>query len=370
MANKNAQLTIFLIVGILVLITTLSVFYILSLNKSSELQQFSEQPVEIVSLEKYIEACIEDVGQNAISYISSQGGYFDLPEYSLNHFEINTAYYYHLNRNLMPSLQKIEEELAKYVNSHLLSCLGDFADFKDFGLDIEQGKLSTKAAVTENKVVFYVTLPITTRKEESSATISMFSGVVDNVRLKTVYDVTENITFEQLKNPSSVCLSCLVNLGIKNDIQIDIHSAGNSSVIFTITDNASVINSSSLKYVFANKYTDYSCSNPSPDADSSYLADCINKQITNAGYEFTLEEIQDMKAYVNSTFGYTVNATGLGLIFDDNTPLFDIDEKSGVIDFIPTIEHQGVHAVWIHVKDQLGNERYGSFLLDISLENE
>jgi len=139
--------------------------------------------------------------------------------------------------------------------------------------------------------------------------------------------------------------------------------------LFTITDYNSRINNLPYNFTFANKYEQYSCTNPPTDPSIDFFMGCLEQKIDEFDYEFYFEDIPDMVAFINETFFYQVNAIGLNLSFSDYTYLLDIDEKTGEINFIPTMDQIGTHDVWIKVKDSLGNEKYNTFIINIT-ENE
>ena len=128
-------------------------------------------------------------------------------------------------------------------------------------------------------------------------------------------------------------------------------------------------NNTGEQLIYANKYVIYTCSNPPIDADSSFLIDCLNEEIMNFNYQFQVENISDMNATVHESFYYKVKAIGLNLTFEDYSPLFVINEKTGNISFIPSEEQIGNHTIWIHIRDGLGNKKYIDFNLKI-IKNE
>ncbi|MAE43314.1 hypothetical protein CMO93_06065 [Candidatus Woesearchaeota archaeon] len=370
MKNRKGQIAIFILFGIVILIAVSLVFYIKGKDaqETSEIPKATELSFSAVPIKNYVESCIKSVGEDAIEFVGERGGYLELPELSTNDYFIKFPYYFYENIDVMPSKEKIEEEISKYVDEMLFSCFQDFIDFKQQGFDIEQENSTTKTIIKQNQVAFDVSLPLTIKKGDSETTIAKFSNSVTS-RLNTIYKVSTQITNIQMRDLNAICLSCLLNLSIENELYINLNRIGNGTILFIITGNSSKVDDLPSTFIFANKYTEYSCGNLPIDADVSFLQSCIDQQIEETGYKFYVEGIPNMRAFVNESFNYKINAVGLDLSFIDHTPLFDIDEKTGLISFSPTKEDIGNHSIWFYVKDGLGNEKYSDFNLEIN-ENE
>jgi len=91
----------------------------------------------------------------------------------------------------------------------------------------------------------------------------------------------------------------------------------------------------------------------------------LNENIQNLNYSFYVEDIPDFEIQNNENFYYKINASGYNLSFNDYTSLFDINNKTGVINFTPTEEEIGNHSVWISLKDKFGNEDYAEFEMQV-----
>jgi|TARA_B100002003_G_scaffold142270_1_gene131635 hypothetical protein len=372
MFQKKGQITFFIILGIVLVVSFALIFYLFqnSTDKGeSEIQQIQSFELSTSPINSYVESCIESVGEDAILWIGNHGGYFEVPTYNPDDYQ-GTAYYFYVDRNIMPSKEKIEQELSKYMDSELFFCIRNFIAFEEMGFEIEQGKINTTTMIRPNNVLFNVNFPIKISREQNTKQLVSFQGSINNVRLSTIYDVSKSIIYEQMNDYNSVCLSCIIDGGIENDLHIDISRGDNSSLLFTITDYNTIINDMPYEYRFANKYEEFSCSNlPLDDSNNEYLLGCIQQKIMDTGYTFYVEDITNLTAYVNQSFSYKINAVGLNLSFADYTPLFDINKKTGEIQFTPAQEQTGNHSIWIFVKDTM-NEKYESFTLEIKNEAE
>ena len=88
MMNKRGQVTIFVIVGIVIVISVFLVFYFLGdrIKRQTEVEAvFDESSLE--PLQDYVGDCIEKHGNEAIELILKQGG------------KIDPGFYYYFNDN-------------------------------------------------------------------------------------------------------------------------------------------------------------------------------------------------------------------------------------------------------------------------------
>lgn len=371
MKNKKGQIAIFILLGIVILIAVSLLFYINQedAKKSAEVEQAAEVSLTIVPIKNYVESCIKSVGEDALEFIGQRGGYYDLPDLSTKDYFAKTAYYFYETEDVMPSIETISKEISKYMDNMLFFCFKNFIDFKEQGFKIEQGETKTETIIQPTQVTFEVSLPLTIQKGEDAHKISEFLGKVENVRFRTLYEVSKNITEEQVKHSDYICLSCISDLAIENKLYVDIERLDYFIILFYIIDNNSIINDEPYEYVFANKYTKISCSNVpdywSGEQKLEFISECLKQEVESGNYSLQIEEIPDLTARVNEEFTYYVNASGIDLVYSDFTSLFDIDENTGLIRFIPKEENVGNHTLWIHVQDDFENEEYLTFVLNI-----
>jgi hypothetical protein len=366
MVNKKGQLTIFIIIGIVLLaIAGVAYYYMTQIKKTEVSSETSELSSDILPVKAYIDSCIKSVGKDAIFWIGQQGGYYIPPEKSIVNYYLKIPYYYYLGDSVMPTMDRVERELAAYVNNMLPNCTNNLEEIESLGFNVEQGTVSTKARISPNMVTFDVNLPVVIKETNKKSSVSDFKVVIGDIRLYTIYDVARNLTIGQLNDPTSICLSCVANIGTDTGLNIEMERWDTSTVLFIITDNQSKLDSTPYTYKYAYNYTVFSCTNRPPNADIEFTIDCTQKKLNSAGYVFAIHDIPDSSANVNVSFSYNVTAEGYNVSFSTYTSLFSIDEKTGFIEFVPTEEDIGDHHIWVEAKDGYGNTKYSEFMLQI-----
>lgn len=368
--KKKSQITIFVLLGLALLIGVGFIVYIRnSATKTADAEKISNLPFDFVPVKNYVESCIENIGKDGILLIGMHGGYFILPEYNTRDRITKTAYYFYMDKNLMPFKSRIEQELSEYMDEELYFCIKNFADFKEQGLEIESGEINTKTVIGPNNVKFKVDYPLTAKKGASQIKLDSFTKSINNVRLGVIYNVSAETINEQMKDFDSICLSCIINFAIEKDLLVDLQKLDNTTILFTITDNNTRIDGFPYKFIFANKYREVSCRNIPSDWPEEklqeFLLECVQSEIKKYNYELSINEIPDLAATANVPFTYNVKAAGINVNFTDYTNLFDINKTSGLISFIPAEDNIGEQVIWINAVDSLGNEDFESFKLDI-----
>ena len=78
--KKRGQITIFLIIGIMIIVLFGIVYYAKSYNTKSTMENAPEKTSgESAILKAYAESCIKDIAEKALfEIISEQGGYIDV----------------------------------------------------------------------------------------------------------------------------------------------------------------------------------------------------------------------------------------------------------------------------------------------------
>ena len=75
--KKRGQLTLFIIIGIMMLLSSAMVFYIKDriANKESFEDLVGDIPMEVAPVKEFVEKCMYDLGKQAIILIGENGGY-------------------------------------------------------------------------------------------------------------------------------------------------------------------------------------------------------------------------------------------------------------------------------------------------------
>lgn len=192
---KKAQVTLFIILGIVVLVAAAIVFNYA--NQTSFEPELVEPRFEPVT--NYVQLCIDDISKEAVKTIGLNGGYITFPDTIKNNpnaylsfgpiKDFRNPYWWYEGIEAIPPEDFIRKQIADYVTEELEKCVANFTAFEN-QFNIIQDEISTDVILAEEDVRVHVTFPllIKDKSDAGEAEVSRFIGRVP-VRLKKMYDL-------------------------------------------------------------------------------------------------------------------------------------------------------------------------------------
>jgi len=185
--KKRGQLTLFIIIGILILfLVSVSIYYMLQTQDDipTDIFDHNENPVK-----QFVVSCIERVGEEAIVEMGLKGGFIYLPEgmkrspssyLSVDPQGIyNIPYWYYGGIDNIPKREAMQAEITRYVNENLMACLGDFSEMDklyDVSPKLKRGEtepvIKTVTKIASKDVVLTVTLPLELKNKVNAKIIT------------------------------------------------------------------------------------------------------------------------------------------------------------------------------------------------------
>ena len=240
MLKKKGQISVFIIIGIIILLVFGLAFYIKSkISRTEEVEPIIEKiPTELYPIKVFIEQCIDKTATDAIILIGESGGYTDISSFGITHTadpttsqavefspesSLNVTYWWYLKSSNdcsgncefsseMPDLNSeykkgeerspmdssIEAQIDRYINFNLNECLNDFSDFEDQGFEIvELGKITTTTTIRQDDVLVSVDYPIEITKGKVKSRASSFFTTI-HINLKNIYELAFMITSDEI----------------------------------------------------------------------------------------------------------------------------------------------------------------------------
>jgi len=236
--GRNAQITVFMIVGIILLFSSALLFYIRNEVAGGIPEEFvptiEEVPLEAQPIKIFVEDCVRQTAIAAIKKAGAHGGYVEPnnPEYGsvfgigieptesdaimlMDNPNAIIPYWWHMdspNRCLgacsfqsgRPALYKtagsersIEGQIDTYIRLNLDRCLDGFRGFEEQGFTVQpRGEIEPDFKVAEKESIIVLDYPLRVSREGQATDISRFFTKVD-VDLKKIYTLaTEIVNFE------------------------------------------------------------------------------------------------------------------------------------------------------------------------------
>ncbi len=238
--SRKGQVTVFIIVGIVILFATAGIIY---LTKTVTLSQFEDVkdpiiasvPAQFQPIQLYVEGCLKDVGKSGLVILGEQGGYIYpdvVGKFSRKDMtngegielgDVKVPYWhYNVNENknpqvaystLKPKLKakddpvmSVEAQLGRFVKEHIDSCLGNYGSFVKEGFVVSSGEGSGDAkgeelaiptevevVVAANTVNFWLKRTVKVKKSDVTAEMEEFYVKIP-LQLQKYYAVAEEIT--------------------------------------------------------------------------------------------------------------------------------------------------------------------------------
>ncbi len=234
MKNKKSQITVFIIIGIILLFSTALVLYIKSQVAVPEKEvrvAVERVPTEAQPVQAFIIEALREAGEDALNNIGLHGGYVsvDSREYSGFDFQKDDEHpteadmvdfppgadnyvpYWEYMRppddcevcqlgSWRPPLYRaeggnsIESQIDKHLEKSIRQYLDNFKEFRDSGYSIEEaGGINVTTYVRENDVLIYMRYPIMVSVEGSESIRMSEYQITLPVRMSKVYRMAEHI---------------------------------------------------------------------------------------------------------------------------------------------------------------------------------
>ena len=196
---KRGQITVFIVVGIIILFAVGLLLYVASIRP--ELQLFALQETEI---ERYIGSCLELTAEEAITLIGNTGGHIDVPEsIKINeraHFafakgiEPKIPLWYYNGQFKIPLKSDIEKRISDYIINNIDDCIGTFDILKDRFEFRKTGNTAANTTIEENRVFIQLSYPLEAKERLTGAALQTVPiGRNIDVKLGKIYDMAIDV---------------------------------------------------------------------------------------------------------------------------------------------------------------------------------
>lgn len=315
---RKGQITVFIILGIVLLSLVIISLYANLLKKIS-LPSSQEEEAK-----RFFQSCIEKETLDGIQLLGIRGGYLKIKEPYLELNYTTIPYYFYETRIIQPSKKDIELELRDFITKAISVCYHNLSIFEEIGYSIDAKEPKTDVLINNENIILKIKYLLIFSKNEISFQIDDFNIQLP-VRLGYVYDVASRITENTAKNQKDVDMTFLSGF----DVKVEIMPSINNSLVYAIGDEKSRINGEPFIFLIAHKL------------------------IVNSPPSLNVPDILTFKKDKVAVFKIDFSdAENDAVLFSDDTSLFDIT-SDGVILFTPKIN--GKYDVRITAKDSYGN---------------
>jgi len=296
---KRGQVTIFLMVGILILFIFAGLFYIVSVLEQKGLLAETEELPETLALKtrvsSFVESCLRETAIPGIYLLGIQGGViYPADPTKVLITESSIINYGYLNGVDQLSVEAMEEELDLYIEENLDFCLDDFYPFTEQGLLITSKELNSESKINGEQVVLRLDYEVKIVKGEDELTLNSFSGTVP-LQVGNVVEEAKSLV-ENREQVSSVQSAYFRTA----------FPFSRDTIIYSLSDENSVIDGAPFTFMFAVK--DDGINSP-PELE--YIPNLVVRKGTNFVYQLRADDSEnDILTYSVEPVLFTIGEKG------------------------------------------------------------
>lgn len=257
--SKKGQLTLFIVLAIVIVLSIVIYFYTESTKESLTEKFVSGKGLteEMSAVRTNVFDCIDRTTKDALITIGVQGGYYTPSEKYYTNKDLTEknsffSYFYYEGDYLMPSKEKIQNSISKYIESNINECF----DSKIYPTEIDFSNAIIKTEIKEKEVEITISLRLTIYKEDSASTIEIQDEKFSyESYLQGMIEIAEYLTDYHKTDPKYYCVNCLGTMAYERKVNVDIVPFIESNT-FQVIIHENRTNQPNL-YIFnyLNKYT-------------------------------------------------------------------------------------------------------------------
>ncbi|MEK6934268.1 MAG: hypothetical protein AABW46_00145 [Nanoarchaeota archaeon] len=248
---KRGQVTIYVVLGLVILVVVGGLFYFLSRGNGSNTISTLGSQAENVKL--LIQNCFEENLLQALYLAGVQGGYIEVPDNSLAiNEELAVAYGYFEGQDLLINKEEFALEIANYLNFVVEKC-ADFSSFNEFTIEKTSDPRS-RLEIFDDRVESRLFYPVKVSRGSEVVNFEDLYVVDYNIRLGKMLGISKGIVEAERQNPDFIDVIYLKEEVEESGFEIDIVEVDVNNILYVISDDRP--NTIGVEYVFqfANKF--------------------------------------------------------------------------------------------------------------------
>jgi hypothetical protein len=246
---KRGQLTLFIIIGLVIVFGVVGYYFF----ESSGSYQSVESNEKVASFRDDFLFCIEAVELEALDFVSVHGGYYKIPSTTYEAVSDSdfSPYYYYEGHKFVPSLARIEDEIANYFDENINYCF----EFIDNDFEIQKFSTSGQVKIKSGEVVFSPALKFVVSDSDNNYLIDFSRDVRGyNSKLYAMHDLAEFITSENGNELDYICFSCINEKAAQGGLNVFFESPGDSLDYEYVSITDSNEDNFPVSFEFMNKF--------------------------------------------------------------------------------------------------------------------
>ncbi len=255
--RKGAQVTIFVVLAILIVVSIVGFMFLRS--DSNLANDYSDGRIISDSVPDYVDACLSYSLKEAVYFNAFQGGYFFPPSDSLEYEYLLIPFYWDNGKSGFPSLETVEEQLGLAVEFGLERCVNGLREFEKKGYDVSLRDVEDVDVKIRNEGIFVdVKWNLVLEK---GGVVEEYEDFSSNMIFNFIekYDILNSVNEFQNRTPNDIPLVGISDLAYDNDFIFEIIDMGDRTFVYVFTfDERAMGDGAQLNYtyVFAGRYNE------------------------------------------------------------------------------------------------------------------
>lgn len=197
MLKKRGQVTVYIILGIIVIALFLITTYIRDKNLLDRTNENIEINAQTLPAHTRVEECVTNIAREGVNILGAQGGKINVEsQKSLNprvpfgssldvfgNGALNVPYWFYrtsngINTQEVPTISNMESELEAYIEENIIFCYEDLKELDQYTVDYE-GETNVNVEIQNTKILVSVESPLTVAIDDVTSQLNSFSLVLD-----------------------------------------------------------------------------------------------------------------------------------------------------------------------------------------------
>ena len=231
--GRKAQVSVFLIIGIVVVVA-LVLFFALRLNNVSSAGS-QKMSLQSKSIDIFIQSCLQAKGEEAVYILGLQGGHIVVPPINVLADNGTVGYGFYNRTDVLPTKVEMETDLKFYVEKTLDECYANFSEFTVQGMVINASAPKVEVVIATSEVKFNLISNITVQNAQIKNKIGPLSSSVQ-IPLGRAYAEANDIVAKQVENPYWIDFNYLSSIPDR----VDILPQNSTDYLISITCNDTI----------------------------------------------------------------------------------------------------------------------------------
>ena len=206
--SKKAQVTVFIILGVILLLIAGLVIYVTTQQIIKPIEEKIIIPEGTQPIYDMISECVYQTAKDGIIKIGMQGGYLNLPREIINtpashisldpYSTLKTPFWHYQNQDRTPTIEFMQQEINTQITQNLQNCL-NFETLSPEYTITQKANPTAQTTIAKDKVIITLNWPIEIKKTDKTIQLNKIITNID-VKLKEIHEIAKKTMDFENKN--------------------------------------------------------------------------------------------------------------------------------------------------------------------------